>query len=146
MGYINLQIYVTFSASRRSLSSCSSRFLSILLDVLFGPIIISFLFSSRSRSANILTISGKKLSFSVSYNSLSNFFFDFLYFAVRSFQSFSVKHTTDHVEFGTSSSEEMDSLLLFLCFFFFFLSFFFFLRSFSFFLLCSSFLFGGSSL
>ena len=135
----------TFSAINRSFSSCSCLFLSILFEARLGTIINNFRFCSRSNSANILTISGKKFSFNVSYNSLSCFFLDFLYFAVRFSQSCCVKQATDHFEFGTSSSEEIESLLPFLCFLcFFFLSFFFLFRSF--FFLCSSVILGVSSL
>ncbi len=94
----------------------------------------SFLLSSRSFSANILTISGRKDSDSVSCSSRSHFFLDFEYLSVRSSQSFKVKQTTDQTPpaaAGSSSSAEEaveapPSVWCLLRFFFFFLSFFFF--------------------
>ena len=78
------------------------------LEVRFGAINISRRRSSLSFSANIFTISGKKPSESVSYNSRSVFFFDFLYFSVKSSQSWSVKHATDHVDWFVSVSSSSE--------------------------------------
>ena len=129
----------TLIAISRSRSSCSFLLRSMRLDARLGCNISIRRLSSRSFSANILTISGKKLSERVSNSSRSVFAFELLYFSVNFSQSWSVRQATDQhdlgvmnevIESSSSSAEEMEWWRLF--FFFLFFSFFFLFFSLSF--------------